>query len=104
MVSGFSLYQSEMYMEQTPEAVHISTELMQSYGLEFRTPILEYSSLDDVKFQLLDFGVTTKSLEAVSIFADSFSIPSPRSVVEYMTSKLDTCRRYIDMKVGGLNG
>ncbi|WP_433397175.1 hypothetical protein [Streptomyces sp. CA-146814] len=100
VVSGFSSYQAHEYMEQIPEAVAFSRKFFQSYGLHFETPIEPYRTLDDVKFQLLDFGVTTKSLEAVSLFADSFSVAEVDSVMAYMESKLSVCRSYIKLKTG----
>ena len=87
-------------MEQIPEAVAFSRNFFRSYGQNFETPIEPYRTLDDVKVQLLDFGVTTKSLEAVSLFADSFSVAEVDSVVAYMESKLDVCRSYIKLKTG----
>ncbi|MGW2307716.1 hypothetical protein [Actinomadura luteofluorescens] len=97
-VTGFSSYQAAEYMEQMPVAIEVSRSLFAEYGLFFETPIRRYDSLDEVKYQLLDFGITTKSLEAVSLFADSFSIPEEGAVVGYMESKLPTCRRYIELK------
>ncbi len=100
VVSGFSSYQADEYMEQMPAAISFSESLFSAYGISFETPIKSYESLDAVKFQLLDFGVTTKSLEAVSLFADSFSVPEPDSVVAYMKSKIGTCASYIKLKTG----
>ncbi|MFI6098145.1 hypothetical protein ACIA8G_21505 [Lentzea sp. NPDC051213] len=100
VVSGFSAYQAEEYMEQMPVAIEFARRLFASYGLSFETPIARYESLDDVKFQLLDFGVTTKSLEAVSLFADSFSVPTADSVVSYMESKYSTMVEYIRLMTG----
>lgn len=100
VVSGFAGYQADEYMEQMPIAISISRRLFEAYDLTFETPIAGYESLDDVKFQLLDFGVTTKSLEAVSLFADSFSAPLEGAVEDYMTSKIPTCVAYIKLKTG----
>jgi 7-cyano-7-deazaguanine synthase in queuosine biosynthesis len=100
VISGFSGYQADEYMEQMPVAISISKRLFKAYDLTFETPIVKYDSLDQVKFQLLDFGVTTKSLEAVSLFADSFSAPAKGAVEEYMVSKIPTCTAYIKLKTG----
>jgi hypothetical protein len=99
-VTGFSAYQAHEYMEQMPSAIEYSRWIFSRYSLTFETPIVAYGSLDDVKFQLLDFGVTTKSLEAVSLFADSFSIPEIDSVIEYMERKLPILDAYIKLKTG----
>jgi 7-cyano-7-deazaguanine synthase in queuosine biosynthesis len=100
MVSGFSGYQSPGYMEQTPEAIELFRSFCDSFGVSFVTPIVSYAALDDVKFRLLDFGVTTKSLEAVSLFADSFSPASPESVIGYLEEKLPIAREYVSFKSG----
>jgi len=100
VISGFAGYQAGEYMEQMPIAISVSRRLFKAYDLTFETPIAGYESLDDVKFQLLDFGVTTKSLEAVSLFADSFSAPIEGAVEDYMMSKMQTCAAYIKLKTG----
>lgn len=98
LVSGFSAYQSPAYMEQTPEAISLSRNFCDAYGVAFETPVGGYQSLDEVKYQLLDFGVTTKSLEAVSLFADTFSVATADSIIAYIESKLPICRDYIRLK------
>lgn len=100
VISGFSGYQADEYMEQMPVAISVSRRLFKAYDLTFETPIAGYESLNEVKFQLLDFGVTTKSLEAVSLFADSFSAPINGAVEDYMISKIPTCTAYIKLKTG----
>ncbi|AKU19265.1 hypothetical protein VV02_24050 [Luteipulveratus mongoliensis] len=102
VVSGFSGYQSAMYMEQDESAVAISTLLFAESGIEFKAPILDYRSLDEVKYRLLDFGVTTKSLEEVSLFADSFSQPQPGAIEGYLNEKLEIARDYIALRTSAL--
>lgn len=49
------------------------------YGthLCYQSPVYEFAQLaDDVKYLLLQLGISTKSLEGISIFADSFTTPS----------------------------
>jgi len=98
LVSGFTHYESH-YAEQLPEAVKALTTFADSYDIDYRVPVYEFRSVDEVKFRLLDFGVSTKSLEGVSIFADTFSDPSAEVVVRYIESKLPVCRDYISFKL-----
>lgn len=98
MVSGFSGYQAQAYMEQTPEATRIFCDFAAEFGVELLTPVAAYASEDDVKYQLLDFGVTTKSLEAVSLFADTFSPAATEDIVAYLESKLQVARRYVQLR------
>lgn len=85
-------------MEQIPEAIEVFRSLFSQYRLEFATPVYDYATLDAVKYQLLDFGVTTKSLEPVSLFGDTFSVASSSNVVAYLTDKLPICHAYIQLK------
>lgn len=99
VASGFTSYQ-QSFAEQMPDAISALRQYLAEYDLEYETPVYEYDNSDDVKFRLLDFGVSTKSLEAVSIFADTFTEPTSEQVVEYIADKLPICREYIHLKVG----
>ena len=100
IVTGFAGYQSPEYMEQTPEAFTIFSEFAKEYGVTLVAPISTYQSVDAVKFDLLDFGVTTKSLEAVSLFADTFSPASTGAIVAYLHAKLPVARAYLELRLG----
>lgn len=97
VASGFTAYQRS-YAEQMPDAIVAIREFLAEYDLKYLTPVSDYESPDEVKFRLLDFGVSTKSLEAVSIFADTFSEPSNQEVLSYIDLKLPMCRKYIAFK------
>ncbi len=101
VASGFTAYQCS-FAEQMTEAIDEIKSFVAEYNLQYTTPISHFASPDDVKFKLLDFGVSTKSLESVSIFADTFSDPSAELVVRYITDKLPICREYIAMKTEGI--
>jgi hypothetical protein len=97
LASGFTNYESNL-AEQMPETIPILTSFIAEYGIKYTTPIYGYGSEDEVKYRLLDFGISTKSLEGVSIFADTFSDPTPEVVSEYIKAKLPICRDYISFK------
>lgn len=97
VATGFATYQSD-YPEQRPEAIAAFREFLGEFNLAYSTPVYEYPNADVVKYQLLDFGITTKSLEAVSIFSDTFSSPSTDQVTRYIEAKLDVCRAYVRLK------
>jgi hypothetical protein len=74
---------------------------MSQYGLEYRSPIYEFAtSADSVKYRLLQLGLATKSLEGISIFADSFTTPSDKTVLAYLRQKEPLCRDIIDFLSG----
>ncbi len=95
VASGFTTYEAH-FPEQMPVAIQMIKQFMADFGIRYITPVYDYSSEDQVKYALLDFGITTKSLEGFSLFSDTFSDPSPELVQQYIEAKLPTCKQYID--------
>lgn len=97
---GIASYQKE-FPEQRMVAKEYFVQFMKEYSIEYRSPIYELAtSADNVKYRLLQLGLSTKSLEGVSIFADSFSIPSDECILDYLKSKESVCRDIIEFLVG----
>jgi len=97
LADGTSGYQSNL-PEQMPEAVRIFGEFAHEYGIEYLTPVIEYSSEEQVKDELFILGLSTKSLEAISMFSDSFSMPDIGIPEKYLQGKISKCRNYLAMK------
>lgn len=84
---GITHYQQE-FPEQRLVAKEFLVNLMQEFGIHYHSPIYEFAqSADDVKYRLLQLGISTKSLEGVSIFGDSFSTPSDDTILAYLNEK-----------------
>jgi 8-oxo-dGTP diphosphatase len=62
------------------------------YGLLYINPVYNYSSKKEVKNELFNFGLSTKSLEGTCIFGDTYSIPKREAVISYISRKLYICR------------
>lgn len=97
---GIASYQKE-FPEQRMVAKEYFVEFMRGYGITYRSPIYDFAkSVDDVKYRLLQIGVSTKSLEGISIFADSFSTPSDETILSYLEKKEEICRDIIELLIG----
>jgi len=84
---GITHYQKE-FPEQRQVAKTYLENLMQEFGIQYRSPIYEFAqSCEDVKYRLLQLGISTKSLEGVSIFGDSFTTPSDDTILSYLQDK-----------------
>lgn len=84
---GITHYQME-FPEQRQVAKAFLVEMMAQYDINYQSPIYEFAqSADDVKYRLLQLGISTKSLEGISIFADSFSTPSDEVILGYLRDK-----------------
>ncbi|HZS42600.1 MAG TPA: hypothetical protein VFA52_00010 [Candidatus Paceibacterota bacterium] len=102
IADGTSGYQEDM-PEQMPEAINEFRELHRAYGIEYMTPIRRFHSDDEVKYTLMEIGISTKSLEGISIFAESFSKPSPDILRAYIREKLPLCREFINLMQGNID-
>lgn len=97
---GIALYQEEL-PEQRMVARQYFSGFLAEYGLDYRSPIYEFAkSVEDVKYRLLQLGLSTKSLEGVSIFGDSFSTPSDETVLGYLNQKEEVSRDIIQFLAG----
>ncbi|MBC8953972.1 MULTISPECIES: hypothetical protein [Xenorhabdus] len=99
---GITHYQKE-FPEQRLIAKEYFVEFMKGYGIEYNSPIYEFAqSQDDVKYRLLQAGISTKSLEGISIFADSFTPASDETILDYLKRKESKCRDIIEFLTGGI--
>lgn len=51
----------------------------------------------------MTFGLSSKSLEGVSIFGDAFSEPTEQMVEEYIKDKLYICEKHVDFMTNTKN-
>lgn len=97
---GIAHYQRE-FPEQRLVAKEYFVDFMASYGIDYHSPIYDFAtSADAVKYRLLQLGLSTKSLEGISIFADSFTTPSDETILSYLREKEALGRDIIDFLSG----
>ncbi|MEK5115040.1 MULTISPECIES: hypothetical protein [Bacillus] len=96
LVDGCVSYQRDL-AEQKAIAIDLFRKFEGNYGIDYDCPIYYCSSQDEVKYKLLTLGISSKSLEGVSIFGDSFTEPTDDEVKEYIEDKINICIEYVDM-------
>jgi hypothetical protein len=97
---GIASYQQE-YPEQRPVAKEYFVNFLAEYGINYKSPIYDFAvSGDEVKYRLLQLGLSTKSLEGVSVFGDSFSTPSDETILAYLYGKEEKSRDIINFLSG----
>ena len=94
IVDGCVGYQEDL-AEQKNVAIELFREFEAKYGIDYECPIYNFGNQDDVKYALMTFGLSSKSLEGVSIFGDAFSEPTEEVVGEYIKDKLDICEEHV---------
>lgn len=102
IADGTVKYQEHL-AEQTPEAVTFFRKFSEEYGIQYLTPIIGASSEDQVKDSLFILGISTKSLESISLLSDSFSKPDEGVSALYLERKKPICTRYIAFRRGEIS-
>lgn len=87
-------------MEQKIIAMEMLKNFEKEYNITYESPIYEFGDKKAVKYALLEFGISNKSLEGVSIFGDSFTEPDDSVIKEYIEDKIHYCREHIDLLLG----
>jgi 7-cyano-7-deazaguanine synthase in queuosine biosynthesis len=96
---GYTRYQGQ-FPEQRPVAIEFFSSLCAEYEVEFTAPLCEISSEETVKEELWLRGLSPKSLERSSLFAESGSTPSDDAVHDYLERKKWIVRSYLKTRVG----
>lgn len=102
IVDGCVGYQKDL-AEQKNVAIEILRGFEAEYGITYECPIYHFGSQDDVKYALMTFGLSSKSLEGVSVFGDAFSEPTDQMVEEYMKDKLSICHNHVSLMTDTVN-
>ena len=102
MNDGIVKYQQDL-PEQKETARRFLKDFTAKYGIEYRSPIYNMDSEDKVKYKLLQLGLSTKSLEGTTLFADSFSEASEETVVKYLEEKQNIADRILQHILGALH-
>lgn len=99
LLDGVVKYQDEL-VEQKIIAMEMLKNFEKEYNITYESPIYEFGDKKAVKYALLEFGISNKSLEGVSIFGDSFTEPDDSVIKEYIEDKIHYCREHIDLLLG----
>ncbi|MGE7625349.1 hypothetical protein ACQKMD_20805 [Viridibacillus sp. NPDC096237] len=102
IVDGCVGYQKDL-AEQKDVSIEILRAFEEKYGITYECPIYHFGNQDDVKYALLTIGLSSKSLEGVSVFGDAFSEPTDQMVEEYMNDKLPICHNHVTLMTDTMN-
>lgn len=96
---GYTRYQRQ-FPEQRPVALEFFSALCAEFDVEFAAPLHQISSEETIKEELWLRGLSPKSLERSSLFAESGSTPSDAAVHEYLERKKRIVRPYLKTRLG----
>lgn len=102
IADGTTKYQAHL-AEQLPEAVTFFRKFSEEYGIQYLTPVYEATNEQQVKDLLFILGISTKSLESISLLSDSFSKPNEGVSALYLARKKLICTQYIAFRRGEIS-
>lgn len=98
VADGSVKYQND-FPEQNGVALEIFRGLYEKYGIEYKTLLSEVNSAKDVKYRLLDNGISIQSMEDTCLFSNTFNKAEEKSIEEFLNARLPVCDTYIEEKL-----
>lgn len=93
--AGYTLYQED-FPEQRRAAIDFFIEFLNSYRINFHQPIYEdATSVEYVKYKLMEIGLSNKPLEGSTLFSDTFSVADSQTIVEYLHNKKELAHKHV---------
>lgn len=84
---GFTKYQED-FPEQRESSIEFIKGFLSRYGVELCCPIYyEASSVEYVKYRLMQIGLSNKPLEGSTLFSDTFSRADDHVILNYFQRK-----------------
>lgn len=85
VADGSVKYQND-FPEQNGVALEIFRGLYEKYGIEYKTLLSEVNSAKDVKYRLLDNGISIQSMEDTCLFSNTFNKAEEKSIKEFLNA------------------
>lgn len=98
VADGSVKYQSD-FPEQNGVALDIFKSLYQEYGIEYKTMLADVDSAKEVKYKLLDNGISIQSMEDTCLFSNTFNKASENAIVQFLNERLTACNEYIEERM-----
>lgn len=95
IVADGSVKYQEDFPEQDKEAIRMFRQLYSSYGIKYETLLSEISSAKQVKYELLDNGISMQSLEDTCLFSNTFSKANKKEIISFLTRKIPLAQKYL---------
>lgn len=98
-VADGSVKYQDTFPEQNSLSLNYFKELYKHYGIEYTTLLANVNSSKEVKYQLLDNGISIQSMEDTCLFNNTFSPASEEHISSFIEERLEICKSYIDQRL-----
>ena len=98
IVADGSIKYQNHFPEQSSVSLDLFKKLYEAYGIEYINPVLSLEDKKDVKYNLLNYGISIQSMEDTCLFSNTFSKAEDKNMSEYIEERLQYCDKYIIKK------
>ena len=88
----------EKYGEQRSVAIDFFHTLYKEYDIAYLNPIYNLTK-KEIKYELLDRGITIQSLEDTCLFSNTFSTPNNEVIEQYLNDKKNIIKNTIERRL-----
>src|SRR3990167_4805177 len=93
--AGYTKYQEE-FPEQRGIAIKFFEDFLRHYGINFYQPIYEdATTVEYVKYRLMQIGLSNKPLEGSTLFGDTFSVADNQTIHNYLLNKKEQAHEHV---------
>ena len=93
---GYTKYQEE-FPEQRESSIDFFQQFLSKYDIDLQCPIyLDATSIEYVKYRLMQIGLSNKPLEGSTLFGDTFSKADNQTILNYLQRKEKLAHDHID--------
>lgn len=96
VVADGSIKYQNHFPEQSDDALKKFIKLYEYFDIQYITPIIDIENAKDVKYELLDNGISIQSMEDTCLFNNTFSQAKKDDIKSYINERFDTCTNYIN--------
>lgn len=79
--------------------MEIFKKLYKQYNIEYKTLLADVESAKDVKYQLLDNGISIQSMEDTCLFSNTFNEASEEAIKSFLEERLQVCNACINERL-----
>lgn len=98
VTDGSVKYQSD-FPEQNKNALNMFNDLYKHFDIEYRTILSDVSNVSEVKYKLLDNGISIQSMEDTCLFNNTFHKAADEAISNFIEERKQICIDYINERM-----
>ncbi|SES78440.1 adenine nucleotide alpha hydrolase family protein [[Clostridium] polysaccharolyticum] len=95
---GSTGYQND-FPEQNKVSLEFFKKLYGRYGITYKTVLSDIQDKKEIKYKLLDNGISIQSMEDTCLFSNTFSKTEDEKISDFLERRLNICCDYIDERI-----